>query len=332
MMIGLSNFVFVMSLFTGTIISISSSSWLGMWIGIEMNLLSFIPLINKYKTPYETESSMKYFLVQAMGSVLFLMSIMLSEMNDFTMNINSNSYLMSLALLMKMGAAPMHFWFPGVMEGIDWMNCIILMTWQKLAPFIILSYKILNNMIMWVIFLSVLIGSIGGLNQNSLRKIMAYSSISHLGWMLSAMLISNNMWMLYFTIYTLMNVAVIYIFNNYSVFYLSQMYFIKNKPTMKFSMMISMLSLAGLPPFLGFLPKWLVIQNLMFNNMFIMTLVMIMTTLLTLYFYMRIMFSSFMFTNQEMKWYMNTSNFNMLSLFMMISTMGIPLLGYLYMY
>lgn len=289
-------------------------------------------MINKYKTPYETESSIKYFLVQAIGSVLFLIRIILSEINDFTININSNSYLISLALLIKIGAAPIHFWFPGVIEGIDWINCIILITWQKLAPFIILSYKILNNIIIWVIFLSVLIGSIGGLNQNSLRKIMAYSSIRHLGWILSAILIRNNIWILYFTIYTLINVAVIYIFNNYSVFYLSQIYFIKNKPTIKFSIIIRILSLAGLPPFLGFLPKWLVIQNLIFNNIFIITLVIIITTLLTLYFYIRIIFRSFIFTNQEIKWYINKSNFNILSLFIIISTIGIPLLGYLYIY
>nr|YP_010574637.1 NADH dehydrogenase subunit 2 [Leucorrhinia albifrons]UZI00208.1 NADH dehydrogenase subunit 2 [Leucorrhinia albifrons] len=326
-----SNFIFLLTLISGTVISMSSSSWLGMWMGLEMNLLSFIPLINKNKTPYETESSMKYFLIQAMASILFLIAILINEMSNFFME-NSVSYLISSALLMKMGAAPFHFWFPGVMEGIDWMNCFILMTWQKIAPFILISYKMMNDLIIMVIFMSTLIGSIGGLNQNSIRKIMAYSSISHLGWMLSAMMISNNTWVMYFIVYSMMNTAVIYLFHSTYMFHLSQMYFTKSNPLIKFSMMISMLSLGGLPPFLGFLPKWMVIQNLADQKLFLMLLFMVMTTLMTLYFYTRVMFSSFMFMNQEIKWNMSNNSSNLASLSMMLSIIGIPITTWLVLY
>nr|YP_009648953.1 NADH dehydrogenase subunit 2 [Acisoma panorpoides]QDA21641.1 NADH dehydrogenase subunit 2 [Acisoma panorpoides] len=325
-----SNFIFILSLVSGTFISISSSSWLGMWMGLEMNLLSFIPLINKNKSPYETESAMKYFLVQAMASVLFIVAVLMNEMTEFSMNIHS--YLISMALMTKMGAAPFHFWFPTVMEGLDWMSCFILMTWQKLAPFILISYKIINNLMILTIFMSTLVGSVGGLNQNSIRKMMAYSSISHLGWMLSAMLISNNLWFMYFIIYSLLNLAVIYIFYSQSMNNLSQSYFIKNNPTVKFSMMVSMLSLAGLPPFLGFLPKWMVIQNLVMQKSFFILLFMVMTTLMTLYFYMRMMFSSFLFMNQEIKWYSAKFPSELVTLSMMVSISGIPLMTWLMLY
>nr|UKM30545.1 NADH dehydrogenase subunit 2 [Acisoma panorpoides] len=325
-----SNFIFMLSLVSGTFISISSSSWLGMWMGLEMNLLSFIPLINKNKSPYETESAMKYFLVQAMASVLFIVAVLMNEMTEFSMNIHS--YLISMALMTKMGAAPFHFWFPTVMEGLDWMSCFILMTWQKLAPFILISYKIINNLMILTIFMSTLVGSVGGLNQNSIRKMMAYSSISHLGWMLSAMLISNNLWFMYFIIYSLLNLAVIYIFYSQSMNNLSQSYFIKNNPTVKFSMMVSMLSLAGLPPFLGFLPKWMVIQNLVMQKSFFILLFMVMTTLMTLYFYMRMMFSSFLFMNQEIKWYSTKFPSELVTLSMMVSISGIPLMTWLMLY
>nr|QHZ87466.1 NADH dehydrogenase subunit 2 [Orthetrum albistylum] len=324
-------FVFMMTMMSGTMISISSSSWLGMWMGLEMNLLSFIPLINKNGTPYETESAMKYFLVQAMASIMFLISVLISEMMDFSMNFYS-PYLISSALLMKMGAAPFHFWFPGVMEGISWMNCFFLMTWQKIAPFILISYKMMNNMLIMVIFMSTLIGSVGGLNQNSTRKIMAYSSIGHLGWMISAMMISNDLWLIYFIIYSLLNMAVLYLFYSQSMYQLSQSYFIKNNPLIKFSMMISMLSLGGLPPFLGFLPKWLVIQGLANQQSFFMLLFMVMMTLMTLYFYMRIMFSAFMFMNQESKWNSNSNSNELVSLSMMISIIGIPITTWLMLY
>nr|YP_010024761.1 NADH dehydrogenase subunit 2 [Neurothemis fulvia]QOQ35064.1 NADH dehydrogenase subunit 2 [Neurothemis fulvia] len=319
-----SSLVFLMTLITGTMISISSTSWLGMWMGLEMNLLSFIPLINKNKSPYETEASMKYFLIQAMASILFLIAILSMEMCDFSMN-NQSSYLICSALMMKMGAAPFHFWFPGVMEGIDWVNCFILMTWQKIAPFILISYKMINILTILVIFLSTLIGSAGGLNQNSVRKVMAYSSISHLGWMLSAMLISNSLWVIYFMVYSLMNMAVVYLFHSHSIHSISQSYFIKHNPALKFTMMISMLSLAGLPPFLGFMPKWLVIQNLAGQGYFFMLLWMVVSTLLTLYFYMRIMFASFMFMGQEVKWNLTKNSNELTSLTMMISMLGIPI-------
>nr|QPQ74960.1 NADH dehydrogenase subunit 2 [Pantala flavescens] len=331
MLINPSSFVFLLSLFSGTIISISSSSWLGMWMGLEMNLLAFIPLIYKNKTPYETESAMKYFLVQAMASIMFIIAVLMSEIYTFSLN-DPMPYLISSALMMKMGAAPFHFWFPGVMEGIDWFNCFILMTWQKLAPFILISYKLMNNLMIFSIFASTLIGSVGGLNQNSIRKIMAYSSISHLGWMISAMMISNDLWLLYFTIYAVMNMAMIYLFYSQSLFHLSQSFFTKTNPMIKFSMMISMLSLAGLPPFLGFLPKWLVIQNLTNQGSFLMLVFMVMTTLLTLYFYMRVMFSSFMFMSQESKWNTSAKSSKITSMSMMISILGIPAITWLIQY
>nr|YP_009648979.1 NADH dehydrogenase subunit 2 [Tramea virginia]QDA21693.1 NADH dehydrogenase subunit 2 [Orthetrum testaceum]QDA21706.1 NADH dehydrogenase subunit 2 [Tramea virginia]WJK72293.1 NADH dehydrogenase subunit 2 [Crocothemis servilia servilia] len=331
MLINPSSFVFSTTLVLGTMISISSSSWLGMWMGLEMNLLSFVPLINKGKSPYETESAMKYFLVQAMASILFLIAVLSNEVY-INMTENTSYYLISSALLMKMGAAPFHFWFPGVMEGIDWMGCFILMTWQKLAPFVLISYKMMNNLIMSVIFMSTLIGSVGGLNQNSMRKIMAYSSISHLGWMLSAMMISNNLWTTYFIIYSLLNMAVIYLFYSQSMYQLSQSYFIKNNPLMKFSMMISMLSLAGLPPFLGFLPKWLVIQNLVSQSYFIMLTFMVMTTLMTLYFYMRVMFSAFMFMSQESKWMSTKTSNEFISMILILSIIGIPITTWMMIY
>nr|YP_010261320.1 NADH dehydrogenase subunit 2 [Gomphus vulgatissimus]UIB40227.1 NADH dehydrogenase subunit 2 [Gomphus vulgatissimus] len=322
----MSSLLFILSLMTGTLISISSSSWLGAWMGLEMNLLSFIPLMQKNKTPYENEASMKYFLIQAIASILFLLSILLAGMMDFDFN-NYISYLMASALLMKTGAAPFHFWFPGVMEGLTWSNCLILMTWQKIAPFILLSYKIHMTMFFTtVIVLSVTIGAIGGLNQSSVRKLMAYSSISHLGWMISAMLINSNYWLLYFSIYVILNSAVIYIFNNQSIFHLSQTYYNNSSPMIKFSMFISMLSLGGLPPFLGFLPKWILIQNMMSSQYALLILIMVMTTLITLYFYLRIMFSAFMFMNQEVMWYNNNSKINLNTMIMGTSMLGIPIL------
>lgn len=229
--------------------------------------------------------------------------------------------------MIKIGAAPFHFWFPGVIEGLDWINCLILITWQKIAPFIILSYKInISIFITIIIILCVCVGSIGGLNQISLRKLIAYSSISHLGWIISAILIRINYWILYFSIYVLLNIAVTYIFNNQSIFHLPQTYYNNSDVLVKFSIFIRILSLGGLPPFLGFLPKWIVIQNIVESNYILLTLIIVITTLITLYFYLRVIFGAFIFINQDRRWINHNTKNRLNNIIMRISITGIPIL------
>nr|YP_010166647.1 NADH dehydrogenase subunit 2 [Leconectes striatellus]QRV62738.1 NADH dehydrogenase subunit 2 [Leconectes striatellus] len=310
--------VFVSSLFLGTMITISSYSWLGAWMGLEINLLSFIPLMKIKNNSYSSEVSMKYFLIQALASSIFLFMVILmisqSKMMNESYLINSSMLIiLNSTILMKLGAAPFHFWFPEIIEGMNWNNSLILLTWQKIAPMVILSYSIENNsFIIMIILLSTFIGSIGGLNQISLRKILAYSSINHIGWMLSTFLINEMMWALYFLIYSFMSLSIITIFNKFNLFMLKQLFNMLNtKILIKFFIMMNLLSLGGLPPFLGFLPKWIIIQNLSLNH-FLTLMFMIMMTLITLFFYLRIMYSSIMLFNNEINFskMINQINFN----------------------
>nr|QRW36397.1 NADH dehydrogenase subunit 2 [Sanfilippodytes adelardi] len=307
--------IFMSTLFMGTMITVSSYSWLGTWMGLEINLLSFIPMINIKNNQYSSESSMKYFLIQALASSMFLFSIIIiiskSKMiNDFYMFNNILIMLMNSAILIKLGAAPFHFWFPEIIEGMNWTNSLILMTWQKIAPMMILSYSMkMNLFIILIIILSTFIGSIGGLNQISLRKILAYSSINHIGWMISSFIINEMNWMIYFLIYSFISLSIIYMFNIFNIFLLKQLFLLLNNLyLMKYFMLMNLLSLGGLPPFLGFFPKWIIIQNLSLNN-FLLIIFMIMMTLITLFFYMRIAYSSMMINNNELNYskimYMN---------------------------
>nr|YP_010401670.1 NADH dehydrogenase subunit 2 [Symphoromyia crassicornis]UQU69093.1 NADH dehydrogenase subunit 2 [Symphoromyia crassicornis] len=303
-----SKILFLMTLMMGTMISISSNSWMGAWMGLEINLLSFIPLMSDNNNLMSTEASLKYFLTQALASAILLFSVILLSMKMYTIfqiNINHNyaNLMIMTSLFMKSGAAPFHFWFPGVMEGLSWINNLILMTWQKIAPMMLISYINEMNFMISVIILSVLIGSLGGLNQTSLRKIMAFSSINHLGWMLSAMMFNENLWLFYFLIYMFLSITIILFFNLFKLFHINQVFSLNfSNKMIKFVLMINLLSLGGLPPFLGFLPKWMVIQNLtMMNQITIMTLMTIMT-LITLYFYLRICYSAFMLNYYENNW------------------------------
>nr|YP_011001002.1 NADH dehydrogenase subunit 2 [Bellardia viarum]WPN85799.1 NADH dehydrogenase subunit 2 [Bellardia viarum] len=320
-----SKIMFFMILIMGTLISISANSWLGAWMGLEINLLSFIPLMSDDKL-MSTEASLKYFLTQALASSVFLFAVILFLLNSSKMYSN---YFMEMlifsSLLLKSGSAPFHFWFPNVMEGLSWLNTLILMTWQKIAPLMLISYIIYKPLIMTSIILSSLIGALGGLNQTSLRKLMAYSSINHLGWMLAAMYNSNLLWMTYFMFYSFLTFIMIFMFNMLKTSHINQLFssFFQSK-IMKFFLFFNLLSLGGLPPFLGFFPKWIVIQSLTINNQLFLLTFMVLMTLITLYFYIRLSYSAFMLNYYENNW-LNSSmhKFIYMKIFMIFSFFSI---------
>nr|YP_010865929.1 NADH dehydrogenase subunit 2 [Furcatopanorpa longihypovalva]WGT92136.1 NADH dehydrogenase subunit 2 [Furcatopanorpa longihypovalva]WGT92149.1 NADH dehydrogenase subunit 2 [Furcatopanorpa longihypovalva]WGT92162.1 NADH dehydrogenase subunit 2 [Furcatopanorpa longihypovalva] len=323
--------LFILTLISGTFISISSNSWLGAWMGLEINLLSFIPLMINSKNLMSTEASLKYFLTQALASSILLFSVILLTLNNyFTFFFPESNLIINLminsTLLLKMGAAPFHFWFPSIMEGLSWFNAFILMTWQKIAPLILISYCMVNDFLIVIIISSVIIGSLGGLNQISLRKLMAYSSINHIGWMLGALMISENAFLIYFFLYMILSMSIVLLLNSFKMFYLNQTFSLSKSPIMKFCLFISLLSLGGLPPFLGFLPKWVIIQNMVENNQLFLITIMVTMSLITLYFYLRITYSAFMIANSEPKWHFNLNNQTNLNFSIMFSSI-VSILG-----
>nr|WAM61663.1 NADH dehydrogenase subunit 2 [Athyma opalina] len=295
---------FLFILFFSTLISVSSNSWLGCWIGLEINLLSFIPLISTHNNLLNSEASLKYFLTQSIASINFLFSILLSLflMKNFFFN-NFFSVIINSSLIMKMGSAPFHFWFPNIMEGLSWFNCFILMTWQKITPMILLSYYFNLNFLYFIMIFNVMIGAIGSFNQTSLRKLMAFSSINNLGWMMLSMIISENLWLIYLIFYSIFTFIMCFLFYIINTFFISQLFFFNMNFLIKISIMINFLSLGGLPPFLGFFPKWLVINYLMNNNLFIISFMFIMSSLILLFIYIRIIYSSLLFFSLKLKWF-----------------------------
>nr|YP_009112317.1 NADH dehydrogenase subunit 2 [Eucryptorrhynchus brandti]AIY61443.1 NADH dehydrogenase subunit 2 [Eucryptorrhynchus brandti]AJT57321.1 NADH dehydrogenase subunit 2 [Eucryptorrhynchus brandti]ALF04088.1 NADH dehydrogenase subunit 2 [Eucryptorrhynchus brandti] len=297
-------FLFINLMFSSTLISISSTSWFNAWIGLEMNLLSIMPLMKSSNNKFSAEATIKYFIIQAMASSILLFSILIyTNLKIFNMNsmLPLSSILINSSLLMKMGAAPFHFWLPEVLSGLNWQINFIILTWQKIAPMILLSYTILlPSFLSIIIILSSLISGIFGLNQICLRKILAFSSINHMSWMISIIMNSLNTWIYYFIIYSIINFNMIIIFNKYQIFFMNQLnkLFTNNK-TMKFIFMLNFLSLGGLPPFLGFFPKWMTINFLINKNFFTLSFILIIFTLISLYFYLRITFSSFTLNSTE---------------------------------
>nr|APX40486.1 NADH dehydrogenase subunit 2 [Longitarsus membranaceus] len=320
--------LFLNSLILGTLITISSYNWFMMWIGLEINLLSIIPLFKSHKNSFPTEASLKYFITQALASTIILFSIITSM--NLTEFFNDYNYWMMMilnsALLTKLGAAPFHYWFPEVMEGLNWLNSLLLLTWQKLAPMILLMYNLNMSMFLSIIIIfSSIISGIYGINQTSLRKILSYSSINHIAWMLASMLNNNNIWLIYFIIYSIISINIIMIFYYLNIFFIPQLFLILNKNKMiKLLFIFNFFSLGGIPPFLGFFPKWLVINNLTENNFYMLSLILILSTLITLFYYIRLTFPSLTFNYEESLIYISNMNkmkiiiFNMISIFSLI--------------
>uniref|UniRef100_A0AAU6QE94 NADH-ubiquinone oxidoreductase chain 2 n=1 Tax=Euchirus longimanus TaxID=1968892 RepID=A0AAU6QE94_9SCAR len=330
--------LFSVTLMVGTLVAISSYTWMGMWMGLEINLLSLIPLMSESKNSMATEASLKYFVTQALASTLLLFSfILLAAESPFTTSISPYlSLVLNTALFTKMGAAPFHFWLPEVIEGLSWTNSAILLIWQKIAPMgLIMLFDITELYLMLVVLSSVLISGFIGLNQISLRKILAYSSINHIGWMLAALWFSETIWTAYFVVYTLITLGIINLFNNLKIFYLTQLcHSMTNNLTLKLFTMMNFLSLGGLPPFLGFFPKWVTILCLVDSGLVVMSILMILMTLMTLYFYIRVIYTAILLGANELSFHTEQKmSISSMYIFTTISVFGLilatPLFNYL---
>nr|AAS91451.1 NADH dehydrogenase subunit 2 [Macroglossus minimus] len=330
----------ITTIMTGTIIVMMSSHWLMVWIGFEMNMLAIIPILMKKYNPRSMEASTKYFLTQATASMLLMLAVTINLVYSGQWSTTSPltptaSTIMTLALAMKLGLSPFHFWVPEVTQGVSLMSGLILLTWQKLAPMSIMyqiSPTINTDLLLGMSMLSIAVGGWGGLNQTQLRKIMAYSSIAHMGWMTTIMIYNPTVALLNLTIYILMTTTTFtMLMYNSTTTTLSLSNTWNKTPLITTAILAVMLSMGGLPPLSGFMPKWMIIQELTKNNNIIMPTTMAMMALLNLYFYMRLTYSTSltMFpttNNTKMKWQFKTmKSTNHLSPLIILSTLILPL-------
>nr|QXJ42115.1 NADH dehydrogenase subunit 2 [Iridoteuthis sp. GS-2021] len=325
-----SNFLFILIMMLGTLFSLSSSHWLTMWMGLELNLMGFLPLMNIKGKTLEAEASMKYFIIQSLSSSLLIFTSILmyvfmmswySTFNNYTMNM-----LITLSLILKLGGAPMHFWLPSISKQMTWMILFLLLTWQKLAPLFMLSLMNSNYMlIMMISILSTLMGSIMALNQINLQLIMTYSSISHLGWMLTMILFNSSLTLFYFINYIIISIPLMYMINSEMGNYL---FMLTQKNNMNNMIIISLiLSLAGLPPLLGFMSKLIILISLIKMKMFMLSMMMLLGTLISLYFYLNMSLMMMIKSYTMFKMPKNTKTYNLLiSLNMMSSFIMYPMI------
>nr|QQL13484.1 NADH dehydrogenase subunit II [Troglodytes aedon]QQL13491.1 NADH dehydrogenase subunit II [Troglodytes aedon]WIF20233.1 NADH dehydrogenase subunit 2 [Troglodytes musculus] len=330
--------VFTISLLLGTTITISSNHWVLAWTGLEINTLAILPLISKSHHPRAIEAATKYFLVQAAASTLVLFSSMTNAWHtgqwDITQLTNpTSSLILTTALAMKLGLVPFHFWFPEVLQGSSLPVGLLLSTAMKFPPITLLymtSPSLNPTLLVTMALLSAALGGWMGLNQTQTRKILAFSSISHLGWM--AIIISYNpkLTLLNFYLYALMTAAVFLTLNSTKALNLSTLMTSWTKtPALNAMLMLTLLSLAGLPPLTGFLPKWLIIQELTKQEMAPAATIISLLSLLGLFFYLRLAYCATITlpphtTNHMKQWHINKPTNPMVAILTTMSLMLLP--------
>nr|YP_009543436.1 NADH dehydrogenase subunit 2 [Ardea insignis]AYU71256.1 NADH dehydrogenase subunit 2 [Ardea insignis] len=327
------------SLMLGTTITISSNHWMMAWTGLEINTLAIIPLISKPHHPRAIEAAIKYFLVQAAASALVLFSSLMNAWFTGQWDITQLSHpiscsLLTAAIAMKLGLVPFHFWFPEVLQGSSLTTALLLSTVMKLPPIAILfltSHSLNPTLLTAMAIASATLGGWMGLNQTQLRKILAFSSISHLGWMTIIVAYNPKLTLLTFYLYSLITTTVFLTLAKTKALKLSTMMTSWTKiPILNATFMLILLSLAGLPPLTGFLPKWLIIQELTKQELTMAATIITMLSLLSLFFYLRLAYYSTITlppnsTNHMKQWHINKPTNITIAILASLSILLLPL-------
>nr|QDX17921.1 NADH dehydrogenase subunit 2 [Mixcoatlus melanurus] len=308
--------IIMTSITLSTILITTTTHWLMAWVCLEINTLSMVPIISKPHHPRATEAATKYFLTQTLASMAMLFATTMNALNtsnwEITLTTETTTMkIITLAMMMKMAAAPFHFWLPEVAQGATTLTTLTILTWQKIGPLTILmvNHNHTNPTILSSsAILSVLVGGLGGLNQTQLRKLMAFSSITHTGWILATIIMAPNISALTFLVYTMTTIPIFFTLHTSSATTIKDLGGIwTSSPHLMLITMMALLSLAGLPPLTGFMPKWLVLNKMAAFNLTTEATLMAMSSLPSLYVYTRLTYILTMtmpphMTTMQMKW------------------------------
>nr|UMB50724.1 NADH dehydrogenase subunit 2 [Schilbe cf. yangambianus FDBS-2022] len=332
--------ILLSSLGLGTALTFMSSHWLLAWMGLEINTLAILPLMAQHHHPRAVEASTKYFLAQAAAAATILFASTINAWATGQWDIQYLSHplattLTTMALALKVGLAPVHFWMPSVLQGLSLPTGLIMTTWQKMAPFalIIQTAPTTHPQLLTTLgLLSVIIGGWGGLNQTQLRKILAYSSIAHLGWMIVIVQLKPQLTILALATYIMMTTATFLTFKLISATKINTLTMVWSKtPIITAFTALTLLSLGGLPPLTGFMPKWLILQELTTQTLPLTATIMALSALLSLYFYLRLCYTMTLTispntNNSSTPWRLqNTQNTAPLAIFTTSTLLLLPL-------
>lgn len=277
--------IFIITILGGVIISASSHNLLIIWVGMEINLIGFIPLLIFNKTNLSTSTIINYFLIQVVASFTILYSsIFITHMSFCVLT----TPIILRGVLVKIGIPPYHYWIPPLIASLPWTSCFYVSTIQKVVPLLVLnSNYIVTQLLVVFLVISLTVGAVGGINRSDWRALIAYSRITHITWIIVAIRVRGFLAAFYATIYFLSVTTIFYIAekNNLTSFTAS----VKPLVPMRhiIILVIILLSIAGIPPFVGFVPKIIVLRGL---NIRFFKWPLIIRSAINLWFYLNLTF------------------------------------------
>ena len=334
---------------SGTLIVVSSEKWFVIWVGLELRTLALVPLLCSGFSPRKVEAAIKYFLIQALSAAILLNGALIQAWLVGTWSIleplnNISLILLIIAIAFKLGLSPCHFWFPDVLQGLPFLQGLVIATWQKIAPLIILfSFRqlVLAPLIVLLGIISVLIGGWGGLNQTQTRKILAFSSIGKMGWITITSVYSYQAALSMLIVYLIINTAIFLVLDFFNAPTLGHLKILAQlSPIRVLLIIVSVLSLGGLPPLTGFMLKFFSLYFLIGKGFILLSSLLIIGRLLSLFFYLRISFNASLIlfpqhiisltSWRKMSYLTPTRKTWLVSTFSVLGTTTIPLTLYLY--
>nr|QPN50763.1 NADH dehydrogenase subunit 2 [Lycorma delicatula] len=315
MKMNLSKMMFIMTMTMSIMMTMSSNSMMFSWMSMEINLISFLPLLKKSNKM--NEQSMKYLIIQSMSSSIMMTSMIINAIINCPIN---ESILMMMSILMKMGMIPFHLWVPSIMQMMSWEMCMMMMTMQKMIPTIIATQMTSIKLMMMSMIMSMIMAPISGMKQTSLKKLMAYSSISNSPVMIFSLMISKQQFIFLLIMYTTINLTMMNTLKKNNINFLNQ---INNQTNLtKMSLMISSLSMSGMPPTLGFLMKWMIMKSTICMTPMI-PLIMLISSILSTFMYLNMMIPTMTKSNKlKMKKLMKKESI----IPIILNLMGIPMM------
>ena len=307
----------------GMLLMISSYDLIIFYLGLELQSLSlYILAAFKRENSSSTEAGLKYFVLSALASGLLLYGCSLiygftgsTNFEVIASNLEATNtgavfgiVFIMVGLAFKVSAVPFHMWTPDVYEGSPTSVTSFFALVPKIAAisiFIRFMYVPFINVIdQWqtiVIFLSIasmILGAVAAIGQSNIKRLMAYSSIGHMGYALAGIATATNegiqSTIIYLTIYLVMNLgafACIFMMKRENVFYenISDLSGLsKNHPMLSFSFLIILFSLAGIPPLAGFFAKFYIFMAVIKSEMYALAIIGLVTTVISAFYYLRI--------------------------------------------
>uniref|UniRef100_A0AAU6PX28 NADH-ubiquinone oxidoreductase chain 2 n=1 Tax=Ophiothrix scotiosa TaxID=3135525 RepID=A0AAU6PX28_9ECHI len=292
--------LFIFFLIVSVFVTFFCCNWLFIWIWVECITLCLIIIIRSDVINVRNlESISKYFVTQAIASLLILIGVV---SRYFSLGIitlagdyNYFSYgLIFIGLLIKLGVLPNPYWFIDVINGINYSRLIFILVISKIVPLYLLFNLSSVEAFLFFAFVGVLtalISSVLGINQSNFRKLVSFSSVANLGWFTLCLPIMGGLVVIFcFMGYSLTVLPLLWVSNNLKFNSLNKVNRLYHSNNNKLVLLLCLLSLGGLPPFVGFFIKWAFFQSLVDNGLILLSWFLILSSLFSLFFYL---YSSF---------------------------------------